>query len=105
MDRPRNSLSAAVLVLLERADEKRASAERARRLAGNIANEHATADLNRHAAELDLEASEIEERACAVAAERTEELTVDALSLVEEARPRIADNYSYRHRRSASGGV
>lgn len=103
MNRLRNSLSDAVVVLLEHAGEKRASAERARRLARNVATESTTVDLNRHAVELEWEASAIDERACAVAetASEAEELSVDVLSVVEEARLRIAENY--RRYRSGSG--
>jgi acyl transferase domain-containing protein len=101
MDHPTNSLSDAVVVLLELAGEKRASAERARRLARNMPTEQTSADLKRHALELELEASEFEERACAVAeaAEKSEELAVDVLSLVQEARLRVAEAYPYRRAR------
>ena len=67
MDHNQDSLSDAVLLLLEHAGKKRSSADRARRLAQNMPTEQTTADLHRYAAELELTAREIEECACAVA--------------------------------------
>jgi predicted ArsR family transcriptional regulator len=88
----------AVVILLEQAGRKRASAEQARRLAESIMTERVAAELKRHAAELELTACEIEEHACAVAetAETTESLSAELAVLLEDARQRIASRYPYR---------
>ena len=88
----------AVVILLEEAGRKRASAEKARRLAESIITERVAAELHRHAADLDLRACEIEEHACAVAesAEMTESLSASLAILVEEARRRVAIMHPYR---------
>ncbi len=95
------SRSEAVRFLLERANEKRSSAQRARRLAQSIATQQVAEDFTRYAAELELAACEIEERACAVAetAEQNESLAPELALLVAEARRRIAETYPFRRYR------
>ena len=92
------SRSAAVWFLLERALEKRRGAQRARRLAQSIATDQVAQDFTRYAAELDVAACEIEERACAIAetAEQHEPLHGDLAALVAEARQRIAESSPFR---------
>jgi hypothetical protein len=79
-------MSQAVVVLLEWARERRAAAERARRLASTTTTADVVASLERYARELEHGAHELEGRACALA------VTISkARDLSEETRQQVAE--------------
>lgn len=93
MSEPAPDFPKAIIFLLEEARQRRANAQRARRLAQTLVTQDACDKLAAYAAELEQRAQELDEWAITLAATiaRTQALSDEIRGLVAEARARLKD--------------